>query len=115
MATDDLMRLQAIPKAQFDPTTLTSDYQALNGSGFADNIKILKMYNPSTTISVDLSLDGVTDHDFLPPLGTVIIDLQTNHADGPIYGTGTLYGAQGQIIYGKTAAEPSYLQIIGFR
>ncbi len=115
MSTDDLMRLQAIPKAQFDPASLTTSFLALNGSGFADNIKILQMYNPSNIISVDLSLDGVTAHAFLPPKATLIIDLQTNHADGPIYGTGTLYGAQGQIIYGRLATQPTFLQIMGWR
>lgn len=122
--SDELSRVQCVLKAQFNPASLTGSYQALNGAGtmsngsivgFSDTAKILKIYNPSTTISIDVSLDGVNDHDFIPPLGTLIVDFQTNHYDGPIYGTGTLNVAVGQILYGKTAAQPTYLQIIGYR
>lgn len=115
MATDDKQFLQCTLKSQFDPTLLTGSYQAMNGSGFSDNAKAMLLYNPSSTISVDLSLDGVNDHAFLPPLGQIILDCQTNHADGPIYGTGTLNVRAGQILYGKTAAQPTFIQIVGFR
>lgn len=110
-------------KAQFNPASLTNSYQPLNGAGtqsnvnqvgFNDAVKILKIFNPSTTISIDISLDGVNDHDFIPPGGTLIVDFQTNHEDGPIYGTGTLVVAESQILYGKTAAQPTYIQIIGY-
>ncbi len=122
--SDELSRVQCVLKAQFDLSTLTGTYQALNGAGtqsnvltvgFSDTAKILKIYNPSTTVSIDISLDGVNDHDFIPPLGTLIVDFQTNHYDGPIYGTGTLNVAVGQILFGKTAAHPTFLQIIGYR
>ncbi len=115
MATAETSRVQCVLKSQFDPDSLTGSYQALNGTGFSDTVKILKIYNGSTTVSIDISLDGVNDHDFIPPLGTLIVDFQSNHYDGPIYGTGTLNVAQGQILYGKTAAEPTYLQIVGYR
>lgn len=115
MSSEELSRVQCVLKSQFDPSTLTGSYQALNGTGFSDSIKILKIWNPSTTASIDISLDGVNDHDFIPPLGTLIVDFQTNHYDGPIYGSGTLNVAQGQIIWGKTAAQPTYLQIVGYR
>lgn len=113
--SEETSRVQCVLKSQFDPSTLTGSYQALNGTGFSDTAKILKIWNPSTTVSIDISLDGVNDHDFIPPLGTLIVDFQTNHYDGPIYGTGTLNVAQGQIIYGKTAAHPTFLQIVGYR
>lgn len=112
---EETSRVQCVTKSQFNPASLTGSYQPLNGSGFSDTVKILKIYNPSTTVSMDISLDGVTDHDFIPPLGTLIVDFQTNHYDGPIYGTGTLNVAQGQILWGKTAAQPNYLQIVGYR
>jgi len=112
---DELSRVQCVTKSQFNPASLTGSYQALNGTGFSDTVKILKIYNPSTTVSIDISLDGVTDHDFIPPLGTLIVDFQTNHYDGPVYGTGTLNVAKGQILWGKTAEQPTYLQIVGYR
>jgi hypothetical protein len=115
MANDELSRVQCVLKSQFNPASLTGTYQALNGTGFSDTVKILKIYNPSTSISIDISLDGVNDHDFIPPLGTLIVDFQTNHYDGPVYGAGTLSIAQGQILYGKTAAQPTFLQMIGYR
>jgi hypothetical protein len=115
MATDDLMRLQAIPKAEFDPGLLNSSFQSMNGSGFADNIKIFQMYNPSATISIEVSLNGVDPHFFWPPKATLIIDMQTNHASGPTHGGGVLYGAQGQILYGRLAVNPSFVQMMGMR
>jgi len=124
MATEELSRVQCVLKAQFNPGSLTGSYQVINGAGsqsnvntvgFSDTAKILKIWNPSTTVSIDISLDGVNDHDFIPPLGTLIIDFQTNHYDGGSYGTGTLNVAQGQLIWGKTSAQPTYLQIVGYR
>jgi hypothetical protein len=112
---EETSRVQCVLKSQFNPASLTGSYQALNGSGFSDSVKIWKLYNGSSTIAMDISLDGVNDHDFIPPLGTLIVDFQTNHYDGPIYGTGSLSLAQGQILWGKTAAQPTYLQIVGYR
>lgn len=122
--TEETSRVQCVLKAQCNPSSLTGKYQPLNGAGtqsdasqvgFSDTAKIMKIYNPSTTVSIDISLDGVNDHDFIPPLGTLIVDFQTNHYDGPIYGTGTLNVAEGQIIWGKTAEHSDYLQIVGYR
>lgn len=114
--TEELSRLQAVAKSEFNPASLTGTFQPLNGpNGFEDTVKIWKIYNPSTTISIELSLDGVNSHDFIPPQGTQIIDCQTNHYDGGTYGTGTLNIAKGQIIWGRTATNPTYLQIVGYR
>ena len=113
--SEELSRVQCVLKAQFNPASLTGSYQSLNGTGFSDDCKILKIYNPSTTVSIDISLDGVNDHDFIPPLGTLIVDFQTNHSDGPGYGMGTLYIAKYQILWGKTAEQPTYVQIVGYR
>jgi len=113
--SEELSRVQCVLKSEFNPASLTGSYQPLNGTGFSDTAKILKIYNPSATVSIDISLDGVNPHDFIPPLGTLIVDFQTNHYDGPIYGTGTLNIAKGQVLWGKTAANPTFLQIIGYR
>lgn len=112
---DELSRVQCVLKSQFNPAALTNSYQPLNGTGFSDTVKIMKIWNPSNAISIDISLDGVNDHDFIPPLATLIVDFQTNHYDGPIYGTGTLNVAVGQILWGKLAAQPTFLQIVGYR
>ncbi len=112
---DELSCVQCVLKSVFNPASLTGSYQPMNGTGFSDTVKILKIYNPSTTVSIDVSLDGVNNHDFIPPLGTLIVDFQTNHYDGGTFGTGTLNLRQGQILWGKTAESPTFLQIIGYR
>jgi hypothetical protein len=116
--------VQGVLKAQFNLSSLTSSYQALNGAGtqsdasqigFSDTAKVMKIYNPSTTVSLDISFDGVNDHDFIPPLSTLIVDFQTNHYDGPIFSSGQWNVAKYQILWGKTASNPTFLQIIGYR
>lgn len=113
--SEELSSVQCVTKAAFNPASLTGSYQPMNGTGFSDDVKIMKLYNGSTTVSIDISLDGVNNHDFIPPLGTLIVDFQGNHADASAYGAGTLYVRKGQILWGKTAESPAYLQIIGYR
>lgn len=96
-------------------STLTGTYQTMNGTGFSDTIKILKIYNPSTTVSIDVSLDGVNNHDFIPPLSTLIVDFQGNHSATTTQGNGTLNVSAGQVLWGKTAEFPTRLQMIGYR
>ena len=115
MTTEETSRVQCVVKSQFNPALLTGTYQAMNGTGFSDTAKILKLYNGSPTVAIDISLDGVTDHDFIPPLGTLIVDFQTNHFDSASFGSGTLNVAVGQILYGKTAEQPNWLQMVGYR
>jgi len=110
----DLSSVQCVLKASFNPASLTGSYQAMNGTGFSDDVKIMKLYNGSASVSIDISLDGVNDHDFIPPQGTLIVDFQAGHADNSAYGSGTLYVRKGQILWGKTAANPTFLQIIGY-
>jgi hypothetical protein len=110
----ELSSVQMIPAASFDLTTLTGTFQPMNGTGFADDIKICKIYNGGS-VGVDISLDGVTKHDFWPAGATLIVDFQTNHSDNSAYGAGTLNGRKGQIIWGRTSTTSTQLQIAGFR
>jgi len=109
----NLDSFQAIPCVSFDLSGLTGSYQSLNGSGFSDTIKIMKIYNGSA-VGVDISYDGVTKHDFWPAGATLIIDFQTNHSNIAC-APGTLNGRKGQIIYGKTSSTSTDLQIAGYR
>ena len=88
---------ECIEMAVFNATTLSGSYQVLNGAsqqpgtglvGFSDDIKILKMYNGGTT-GVTISYDGVIRHDYLPAGATLVLDLQTNHANVGTGGQGT--------------------------
>lgn len=114
MSNAELDSFQAITAASFNLATLTGSFQSLNGTGFSDNIKMLKVYNGSA-VGVDISYDGVTKHDFWPAGATIIFDFQTNHQDAPPYGSGTLYGRAGQIIWGRTSSTSTQLQIAGYR
>ncbi len=93
--SEELSSVQCVIKAEFNPASLTGTYQPMNGVGFSDTIKILKIYNPSTTVSIDVS--------------------QTNHYDSSSFGTGTLNVRSGQILWGKTAENPTFLQMVGYR
>ena len=110
----ETMSVQAVPKAEFDPSTLTGSFAVMNGSGFAAPLKIWKLWNGSTTVPIEISFDGVNAHDYIPPLGTLIVDFQAGHADSPSYGSGTWNVRQYQQIWGRTAANPTYLQMIGY-
>ena len=114
MSNPELDSFQPILSADFNLSSLTGTFQPLNGTGFSDNIKMLKIYNGSA-IGVDISYDGVNKHDFWPAGATLIFDFQTNHNDNPPYGSGTLYGRAGQIIYGRTSSTSTDLNMSGYR
>lgn len=119
----ELMSFQCIEMAVFAMSGLTGTYQVLNGAsqqadtgsvGFQDDIKILKIYNDDGTQGITFSFDGVVKNDYLPPKGTMIIDLQANHAcDAGAQGTKN--GRKGQLIHGKGTAGTANLYIIGYR
>ena len=110
----DLSSFQCITRADFNTSSLTGSYQVLNGSGFSDDIKILKIYNGGS-VGIDISYNGITPHDYWPAGATLIIDLQANHADNSAYGSGTLGGRKGQKIYGLGTAGTGTLYIAGYR
>jgi|SRR6185437_11365210 hypothetical protein len=110
----DLSSFQAIIKAEFNLGTLTGTFQPLNTTGFSDDIKILKIFNGSM-VGVEISYDGINPHDFWPSGATIIIDFQANHSDNSAYGAGTLNGRKNQVIWGRTATNPTYLQMVGYR
>ncbi len=115
----NLDTFQCIEMAIFDATTLTGTYQVMNGAaqqtgtssvGFQNDIKLLKFYNDGST-GVTISYDGVINNDYLPSKGTLIIDLQANHADNSSYSSGTLNGRKGQKVWGKGTASSAGLNI----
>ena len=114
MSAPQLDSFQPILMQQFNPASLTGTFQAVTVAGFSDNIKIMKVFNGST-ISIDVSYDGTNPHDIWPAGATIIIDLQTNHNANPPYGSGTLNGRLGQVIWVRTSVHPTYLSISGLR
>lgn len=114
MSTLDQQWFQAIEAGQFDPSSLTSSFLPVFASGFADNIKIMHVYNGSD-VPMDYSFDGSTLNGVWPPGATLIVDFQTNHSDNPPYGSGTLEGRSGQNVWVRTCQNPTFLTIGGYR
>lgn len=109
----NLEYFQCIPLSTYNTASISGTYAALNASGFASPIRVMKIYNAGSA-AVTISYDGVTDHDIIPAGYTFQISLQANHADNSAYGSGTLVGRQGQIIYGKGTAGTGNLYISGY-
>jgi len=61
----------------FNSASLTGSYQSMSAGGFSFDLAVYKAYNGGTT-DVDVSYDGVNDHDFIPAGGTFILDIQSN-------------------------------------
>lgn len=105
---------QAITASQFNPASLTGTFQPVFTNGFPDNIKIMEVYNGGA-VAMDVSFDGVNLHAVWPSGATLVVDFQTNHADNPPYGSGTLNGRAGQNVWVRTSTNPTWLTIGGFR
>ena len=114
MSSQEEAWFQSIPAAQFDPATLTGSFQPVFAAGFADNIKIMHMYN-GASVAIDVSYNGVDLHGVWPAGATLIVDFQTNHCDAPPYGSGTLNGRAGQNVWVRTCVHPTWLTIGGYR
>lgn len=110
----ELSSVNCIPIIAFDLSTLTGSFQSLNGAGNADDIKQMTIFN-GYTAGVDISYDGVNQHDYWPPGATIVLDFQANHADNSAYGSGTKYLRKGQIIWGRTGTNPTFLKVAGYR
>lgn len=61
----------------FDTATLTGSYQLVTSGGFDFDLAVYKMYNGGST-NVDISYNGIDDHDVCPAGGTFILDVQAN-------------------------------------
>lgn len=108
--------VSGVTKTTFDPATLTANFQPLNGSGFSDCVRIWKLWNGSASLPIEISFDGVTAHDYIPPQGTLIVDFQTNHDNNSSNSSGTKVFRKGQVIWGRTppGLSANFLQIIGY-
>lgn len=114
MSNQEQEWFQSITALQFNPASLTESFQPISASGFSDNIKLMTVYNGGS-VAIDYSFDGVNLAGVWPPGATLVLDLQSNHSDNPPYGSGTLNGRSGQIIWVRTSVHPTYLTIGGLR
>ncbi len=113
VATGNPGYFRCIPLMTFDTSTLSGSYQAVNPSGFPLPIKIFKFWNTSSS-GITVSYDGVNDHDYYQASGGMILDLQTNHENTSAYGSGTLNGRAGQVIYVKGSTSAGTLYLVGY-
>jgi len=60
-----------------DSATFTGALQAINPAGNAEACVILRIINDSD-VDIEISFDGITDHDFLGAGETLQLDFQTN-------------------------------------
>jgi hypothetical protein len=66
-----------IPLTSIDSATFTNSYQAINPSGLPNPLFAFKVINNST-VDITGSIDGSTDHFFVPKATAFVYDLQTN-------------------------------------
>lgn len=93
-----------------DVSGLTTSYSLIYTAG--EPLKAVKWYNGSTELIL-LSRDGTNDHDFMPPSGTFIFDVEANGGDiGGMAATWNL--RKGEKIYAKTSSNTSYLYMVGY-
>lgn len=104
--------VEAIPMATFDSASITGAFQALNGTGTADDVKILRIVNASTQ-PVEISWDGTNEHDVILAGEPAYYDFQANASNVP--DCGTKYVRKGQILYGRGTAGVGNIYIAGYR
>lgn len=114
MSTPPYNYFQTIPALQFDPATLTGTFEPISMNGFTANINLMTLYNGGS-VAIDVSFDGTNLAQVLPPGGTMIVDLQTNHNTTGSNAAGTLNGRAGQNVWVRTCENPTFLTVGGFR
>lgn len=70
-------KIDPVVRHDFNTAGLSGSYQVVSAGGFSSDLAIYKMYNGGTT-NIDISYDGVNDHDILPAGGTFVLDIQAN-------------------------------------
>jgi hypothetical protein len=91
--------MQFIPLTSIDSATFIGSYQAINSTGVPYPLFAFKVINNST-VDVTGSIDGTTDHFFVPTRSAFVYDLQTNKAPQNDF----CAMKQGTVIYVKNGA-----------
>lgn len=96
-----------IPMTSIDSATFTGAYQAIN-AGTTQPCFAFKIINNST-VDVTISLDGTTDHDYIPSKSAQIYDLQTNKQPQ----NDMCLLVQGTKVYVKSSAGTGSVYLVG--
>ncbi len=99
----------AIPMTTLDSATFIGTYLVLNVGGLPQGCSIIKIVNNST-VDVTVSLDGTTNHDFIPSKSAVVYDFQTNHQ---VESALSIF-PKGQKVYIKGAAGVGLVYLVGW-
>jgi hypothetical protein len=85
-----------IPLETFNTANLTGNYQLMNPGGLAHPCYMIKFYNVSGN-PIYVSMDGATDHEYLPPDSWFPIYAQANSQkqDCALWKTGTQFWVKG--------------------
>lgn len=70
-------RAEFLTRQSRDASTFSGSYQTL-GNPLSDSVVLIKCINNSDQ-AVDVSVDGITDHDFIPSGSFFLYDVRTNH------------------------------------
>lgn len=98
-----------IPMTSIASSTFTGAYQLLNSTGTTEPCFSYKLINNSNE-DVTVSLDGTTDHDFIPAHSACILDVQTNAQ--PMNNCNLL--AKGVHVYVKGIAGTGSVYLVGY-
>jgi hypothetical protein len=90
-------------------STVTGTYAAVNSSGFAEPLIILRVVNGSTT-AVTISYDGTNDHDYLPSGDTLTLNFQANAQPS----NWTAQMRSGTVIWVKGTAGTGNIYVAGY-
>lgn len=101
--------VKAIQLSSIDSATFTGSYQAINSSGISNACFALAIINNSN-VDITMSLDGVTDHDFIPDNSTRAISSQQD----AIPNNNVALFKKGQVIYVKGAAGIGSVYVAGY-
>ena len=98
----------------FDASTLTGTFQAINGTGTGEPLVAFKFYNSGSNLVI-FTYNGVDEHDFVPPGGTFIFDVQTNAVGWGNSSSGYKALPAGTVISAKTSSNTDRLVMVGYR
>lgn len=97
-----------IPMTSIDSATFTGSYQLINTGGTTLPCFSFKIVNNST-VDVTVSINGTTDHDYIPTKSAQIYDLQTNKQPQ----NDMCQLAQGTKVYVKGSAGTGSVYLVG--
>lgn len=95
-----------IPMVSIDSSTFSGSYQALTAT--TEPCIIYKIINNST-MDVTISLNGLTDHDFIPTMSGAVYDNQA----GSQPGNKDALLAKNQVFYVKGSAGTGSVYLVG--